>query len=330
MKKVLGMVVLLFVLCVVATWRNPSFVSSINLQNLSRQIALLSIFAIGEGIIILSGGIDLSVGSVLAFVGVIIVQLVKLYGWNPFAASMLALAFCAVLGLAHGIMVCKLKLQPFVVTLCTMLIFRGLGRWMTQDSPAGFDNPERYAGFRALGEGLICGIPTPVIVLAGVVLITAFILHFTKFGRYWYAIGRNEKAVAYSGVNVNTMKTWSYVACAMLAGVAGILYTGYSPSIQASSAGSGYELYAIAAAVLGGCSMRAGEGTIIGIVVGASILKTLINVINLVNIPTYLELSVIGIVILAGVIADTMYKQKNTSKIDKMSAGKKKATAKVG
>jgi ribose transport system permease protein len=207
-------------------------------------------------------------------------------------------------------MVCKLKLQPFVVTLCTMMLFRGLGRWLTQDSPAGFDHPEACKGFRSLGEGLLFGVPTPVIVLVGVVIITAFLLHFTKYGRYWYAIGRNEKAVAYSGINVPVMKTWTYVICAILTGVAGILYTGYSPSIQASSAGSGYELYAIAAAVLGGCSMRAGEGTIIGIVVGASILKALINIINLVNIPTYLELSVIGCVILAGVIADAMYKQR--------------------
>jgi ribose transport system permease protein len=310
MKKVFGMVILLLLLCILATWKTPSFVSSGNLQNLSRQIALLSIFAIGEGIIILSGGIDLSVGSVLAFVGVIIVMLTNSCGWNPYLASILALIFCGVLGLAHGVMVCRLKLQPFVVTLCTMMLFRGLGRWLTQDSPAGFDNPTKYSGFRSLGEGLIFGIPTPVIILIGIVITSAFLLHFTKYGRYWYAIGRNEKAVAYSGVNVSAMKTWSYVVCALLTGVAGILYTGYSPSIQASSAGSGYELYAIAAAVLGGCSMRAGEGTIIGIVVGASILKALINIINLVNIPTYLELSVIGCVILAGVIADAMYKQR--------------------
>lgn len=166
--------------------------------------------------------------------------------------------------------------------------------------------------------------------LVVVAIICAFFLHFTKYGRFLYAIGRNEKAVAYSGVNVPVMKTWSYVACSFLAGLAGILYAAYTNSVQPASTGQAYELYAIAAAVLGGCSMRAGEGTIVGIIIGAAILKTLTNGINLVGISTLWEVAVIGTVILVGVIADMLYKQRASKTTPVIEAKPEPAKAPIG
>lgn len=295
--------------CAITALYNLNFLAANNLQNLTRQIAMLSVFAIGEGIVILSGGIDLSVGSIIAFSGLLVVFGTIQLGLDPYLASGLVLLLCVLIGLWHGFLISRLNLQPFIVTLCSMLIFRGLARRLSEDQAIGFGIG--YPGFRALGDGNSFGIPNPVLVLIAVAAVCAFFLHYTKYGRYLYAIGRNEKAVAYSGVNFRTMKTSAYVVCALLSGLAGILYATYTNSVQPSSTGQAYELYAIAAAVLGGCSMRAGEGTIVGIIIGASILKTLTNGINLMGISTLWEVAVIGAVILAGVIADMLYKQRS-------------------
>jgi ribose transport system permease protein len=306
MKKILGMCVLLAAMCAFTAWWNPSFLQVTNMQNLSRHIALLAIFAIGEGVVILCGGIDLSVGSLIALGGLIAMTGAADWGYSPWAMSGLVIVFCALVGLGHGYLIGVLKLQPFVVTLCSMLFFRGLARGLVTDRATGLGL--RYEEFQAMGGGLLGPIPIPVVVLAVVAVVVAFFLHFTKYGRYLYAIGRNEKAVAYSGVNVTRMKMAAYVLCAVLAGIAGLLYAGYTNSVQPASTGQAYELYAIAAAVLGGCSMRAGEGSVIGIIVGASILKTLTNAINLLGISTLWEQCVIGTVILIGVSGDALYK----------------------
>lgn len=307
MKKVIGMALLWIGLCAVTSVVNPVFLGVENLQNLSRQIAMLGVLAIGEGIVILAGGIDLSVGSIVAFTGLIVMQGTA-WGYSPWLASVVALLVCVGVGLLHGFLTAKLKLQPFIVTLSTMLFFRGMSRGLVNDNALGL--PEGYAGFKALVEGHVLGVPVPLLLMAGLAAICAFYLHTTKFGVYLFAIGRNEQAAAYSGVNVNAMKTSSYVICSVMCGVAGILYAIYSNSVQPASAGQAYELYAIAAAVVGGCSLRGGEGTVLGIIIGAAVLKTLTNAINLLGINTVWELSVIGVVILAGVLADTVYKAR--------------------
>jgi ribose transport system permease protein len=316
MRKIIGMVLLLLGLCLVTILINPRFLIGVNLQNLTRQIALLAVFAIGEGIVILSGGIDLSVGSIIAFTG--LVACLGLTKWNlsPMLTVLIVVAGCVVIGLWHGLLVAKLKLQPFIVTLCTMLIFRGLARYMVGDETMGFG--EKFQGFRSLGDGLVFGvIPTPVVILAVVAVVAAFFMHFTIYGRYLYAIGRNPNAVEYSGVSVGKIQTLSYIICAVLTGIAGILYAAYTNSTQPASSGSAYELYAIAAAVLGGCSMRGGEGSIFGIIIGAAVLKVMANGINLVGISTFLEFTVIGVVILGGVIADAAYKQRTAQRVKK-------------
>lgn len=306
MKKILGMCVLLAAMCTITAACNSSFLQATNLQNLTRHIALLAVFAIGEGVVILSGGIDLSVGSLIALGGLLAMTGASDWGYSPLVVSVAVLVLCALVGVGHGYLIGVLKLQPFVVTLCSMLFFRGLARGLVRDRAMGLGL--RYQRFQALGSGTLGPIPTPVVVLIVVATIVAFFLHYTKYGRYLYAIGRNEKAVAYSGVNVTAMKTAAYVLCAVLAGIAGLLYAGYTNSVQPATTGQAYELYAIAAAVLGGCSLRAGEGSVVGVIIGASILKTLTNAINLLGISTLWEQCVIGAVILIGVSGDALYK----------------------
>lgn len=320
MKKILGMILLLAALCMAIYLINPRFVTPVNLQNLTRQIALLAIFAIGEGIVILSGGIDLSVGSVIAFTGLVVAYLVTTMGVSPTLACTAVMSLCIIIGLVHGLLVTKLKLQPFIVTLCTMLIFRGLARTLTQDDTRGFGN--EYASFRALGEGSLAGIPWPVIILVVVAVVAHFFMRYTVYGRYLYAIGRNPNAARYSGIKVDRMQTASYLVCALLSGLAGILYATYTNSVQPATTGQAYELYAIAAAVLGGCSLRGGEGSVLGIIVGASIMRVMYNGIILVGISTFWEFAVIGTVILIGVVADATVKQRAAHRQSKQAASK--------
>ena len=315
MKKITGMILLLVVLCIAIDYfSGHRFAKPVNLENLTRQIALLSIFAIGEGIVILSGGIDLSVGSVIAFTGLIVSLLISVHGVSPTLASLAVFGTCIIIGLVHGALVTKLRLQPFIVTLCTMLIFRGLARRLTEDATMGFGN--RFLSFRALGDGAASipgtelSIPIPVIVLVVVAIIAHYFMRYTVYGRYLYAIGRNPDAARYSGVKVDRMQTASYLACAVLAGLAGILYATYTNSVQPATTGQAYELYAIAAAVLGGVSMRGGEGTVLGIIIGASIMRVMNNGIILVGISPFWEFAVIGTVILIGVVTDATVKQR--------------------
>lgn len=323
MRKILGMILLLASLCIIIYSINPKFGDPVNMQNLSRQIALLAIFAIGEGIVILSGGIDLSVGSVIAFTGLLVSYLVWMHGVPPLLACLLVFVICVMIGLMHGALVTRLKLQPFIVTLSSMLIFRGLARRLTEDDTMGFGN--KYASFRMLGDGnlgdvlgfrgsgpttFVMDIPMPVVILIGVALVVHFFMRYTVYGRYLYAIGRNPDAARYSGVKVDRMQTSAYLVSAVLAGLAGILYATYTNSVQPATTGQAYELYAIAAAVLGGVSMRGGEGTVLGIIVGASIMRVMQNGIILVGISSFWEFAVIGVVILIGVVADATVKQR--------------------
>ncbi|MBI2842613.1 MAG: ABC transporter permease [Armatimonadetes bacterium] len=313
MRKILGMIILLSAICIIIYVGNQRFVSQENAHNLTRHIALLAIFAIGEGIVILSGGIDLSVGSVIAFSGVFLTQAIVERGMPPIVAGLLVIGIGVVIGLWHGFLITRIRLQPFIATLCTMLILRGQARVLVEEQTMGFGNG--YPGVRALGDGFFLGLPTPVVILAGVAIVAAFFMHFTIYGRYLYAIGRNPQAAEYSGVKVARMQTAAYVACGGLAALAGILYASYTNSVQPASTGLAYELYAIAAAVLGGCSLSGGQGTVIGIIVGAAIMRVMANGINLLGIAPAWEFAVLGYVILIGVVGDSIYKQRGAKRL---------------
>lgn len=236
----------------------------------------------------------------------------------PVALGLVA-GISLLLGLMHGILVTKLKLQPFVVTLCGLLYYRGISRWLVDDQTMGFGN-EFSNSLSLLGNGKLVvwqaadgsdsfGIPYPFFVLVITAVASAILLNKTIWGRYMLALGRNEDAARYSGINTDRMTTLAYVISAMLAALGGILFALASNSVAPSSFGNFFELYAIAAAVLGGCSLRGGEGGILGVIIGTALMQILYNLIVLLGISDKLEFAIIGAVILLGVTADEVVRR---------------------
>ena len=227
-------------------------------------------------------------------------------------AILIVLLVATMLGLIHGLLVTKVRLQPFVVTLCALLIYRGISRWLTSDNPAGFGELQEVLGPLASGrigliyrgEEMVFGIPIPFFLLVAIGIVSAIFLSRTIWGRYLLALGRNEEAARFSGINTNRVTLMAYVICTVLAAVGGMLFALDSTSVSPSSFGNSYELYAIAAAVLGGCSLRGGEGSIFGVVIGTAVMQVLNNLITLLKIPQSLEYTIIGGVILIGVLGD--------------------------
>jgi len=310
MKKELGIFLLLVVLCIVVSILNPRFLAGANLQNMARLIGAYGVFSIGLGIVIITGGIDLSVGSIFALLGVLLSMMLTEWGW---AAAIAVLAvFCIAMGLGflHGILITRLNLQPFIVTLCGLLFYRGLARFIANDETKGFGNAVGFEGLRDLATGSIVGIPTPFVLLVVISASMWVVLHRSVYGRYLFAVGRNEEAARYSGVNSRRIITAAYIISGALAGLASIIFAFYTNSISPSSHGNFFELYGIAAAVLGGCSLRGGEGSIVGILIGVALLQVLQNLVNLLGVPSSLNFAVMGFVILVGVIGDQMLKQR--------------------
>jgi len=232
-------------------------------------------------------------------------------------ALLSVLLIAATLGLIHGLLVTRARLQPFVVTLCGLLIYRGLSRWLTGDNPAGVG--EYSDTLCQVGSGRLnlytnavgdtFGLPYPFFFLAAIGIAAAIFLNRTIWGRYLLALGRNEEAARFSGINTGNVTLLAYVVCSTLAAVGGMLFALDSLSISPSSFGNFFELYAIAAAVLGGCSLRGGEGSIVGVIIGTAVMQILNNLIMLLKISGTLEYAIIGSVILAGVIADEIVKR---------------------
>ncbi len=444
MKKILGIFALLIIICVVTTLYEPQFVTPFNVENLIRWTALFGIISIGVSFVIITGGIDLSIGSVIGLTGCLLPLLLAveyvasndrltveevrsqdkivvvsggdlglirgdrlefatsgrrtravtvvdvarqgehatitvrespafiqpgsqasvtyLNHMNVAAAFALVMVVSALIGLTHGLLITKLRLQPFVVTLCGLLFYRGLARTLTDDKVQGFGTG--FEGLKYLTQGRPFSIPVPflkwisdgnwsryewnwqaaqpaldpqgnpiplslfewiampmpVVILAAIAIASGIFLNFTIYGRYLLALGRNEQAARYSGINTDRMVILAYVICSLMAGLAGVLFALDLNSVQPSGHGNFYELYAIAAAVLGGCSLRGGEGSILGVVIGAAVMRVLYNSINLMDIPTQMEFAIIGLVILAGVIADELVKRFATRRRAKVSA----------
>lgn len=310
MKKILGILGLLLAIFVVTWIVEPKFASAYNLQNIIRWTSLFGIISIGVAFVIITGGIDLSIGSLIGLVGCLLPMLLAA-GYAPTVALVAVVVLSLAIGLMHGLLITRLGLQPFVVTLCGLLFYRGFARWLTHDQVQGFGSS--YEGLRQLAIGKVSlggfALPIPffLLVLAGV--LAALFLNRTIWGRYLLALGRNETAARYSGIQIERMKILAYVLCSGTAGLGGILFALDVNSVQPAAHGNFYELYAIAAAVLGGCSLRGGEGSILGVVIGAAVMRLLYNAINVSGIPTQLEFAIIGAVILAGVIADELIRR---------------------
>jgi len=310
MRKELGILTLLAVLCVLVAALNPQFLSSANIQNTSRLIGTYGIFSIGVGIVIITGGIDLSVGSMFALLGVLLSLMLTQWHWPALFAVAVVLALGSFLGVIHGLLITRMGLQPFLVTLCGLLLYRGLARYIAADAVQGFGAGTGFEWLRDLVTGSAGRIPMPFVLLVAVAVIMWVVLHRSVYGRYLFAVGRNEEAARYSGINSRRVIASAYVISGFLAAVAAILLAFYTNSVSPSSHGSFYELYAIAAAVLGGCSLRDGEGSIIGIVAGTALLQVLRNLVNLLDVPSSLDFAVMGAVILIGVIVDQVLRSK--------------------
>jgi ribose transport system permease protein len=320
MKKELGIFVLLVLLCVVVAAINPRFLGGANLQNMARLIGFYGIFSIGLGIVVITGGIDLSVGSVFALSGVLLSMMLTEWHTPAILAVPATIALAMVLGWIHGFLITKVRIQPFIVTLCGLLFYRGLARFISSDETKGFGSAEGFETLQQLASGSVFQIPTPFILLILIASVMWVVLHRSVYGRYLFAVGRNEEAAKYSGINSRKVIAGAYVICGALVGIAGILIAFYTNSISPSSHGSFYELYGIAAAVLGGCSLRGGEGSIVGIIIGAALLQVLQNLVNLLGIPSSLNFAVMGAVILIGVIADQIIKQRSENRNKKSVA----------
>ncbi len=325
MRKHWGLLGIFLVVCIVTALYGKNFLTAYNLMNLVQRTALFSILALGVGFVIGTGGIDLSLGSVVCLVGIAVPWLLIEHGWSPWTVVPVVLAGSALIGLAHGLLVTRLRLQPFLVTLCGLLLYRGIARWMTGDQSQGFQG--EFAELRSIAVGRIplpgletFRLPATTIPLVVLAVIAALFLARTVWGRWLLATGSNEAAARYSGIPTARLVTGAYVACSLLAGLGGMLFIFDVGSAQPSDFGNFYELYAIAAAVLGGCSLRGGSVSVIGIVLGTATLQVLRNSINLLGLGSQLEFAVIGAVLLAGVAADELVRRWHAARLERRGA----------
>ncbi|EOU1840003.1 ribose ABC transporter permease [Clostridium perfringens] len=293
-KSLIGLVLL----CIVITIVTPNFLSVSNITNIFTQVSVNAIIAIGMTFVILTGGIDLSVGSTLAISGAVGASIVKSTG-NVFLAIIVAAVIGIAVGLINGLLVSKGKLQAFIVTLATMTIFRGATLVFTDGTPIS-KLPEAFV---KIGNGKLGFMPIPVIITIIIAIIAVYALSQTRFGRYLYALGGNEDASRLSVINTDKIKTLVYVVSGFASAIAGVIITSRIGSAS-PNAGTGFELDAIAAVVIGGTSLAGGEGTITGTLIGALIIGVLNNGLNLMNVSPFYQSIVKGLVILIAVLLD--------------------------
>lgn len=290
-----GAVIALVVLVLVASLSSERFLTVANGLNVLRQISIVGVLALGMTFVILTAGIDLSVGAILTVVVVYTADTVELYGVVP--GLLVALGVGALLGLINGLGVTLGKVQPFIMTLGMLAMAKGLALLFTQGTPIAITNET----FLALGNGRVFGIPNPVLIFIALLFLTWFVLSKTVFGRSVYAVGANEEAARLSGISVVKVKTAVYVVSGLMAGVAGILYASQL-GVGSPVAGDGYELDAIAATVVGGTSLFGGIGGVGGTFVGAALLGVLSNFLNLTGVSPYAQNVFRGALIVAAVL----------------------------
>jgi ribose transport system permease protein len=296
----LGPLLGLIILIVIVTVLNPSFMEPLNILNLLRQVAINALIAFGMTFVILTGGIDLSVGSILALSSAFTANLM-LSGWDPILAIVVGCLAGGLMGMVNGLMITKGRMAPFIATLATMTVFRGLTLVYTDGNPiTGLGDSMT---FQLFGRGYLLGIPVPAITMIIIFAVLWIVLHKTPIGRKTYAIGGNEKASIISGIKVDRIKIMIYSLTGMLSALAGAILTSRLNSAQ-PTAGTSYELDAIAAVVLGGTSLTGGRGRIIGTLIGALIIGILNNGLNLLGVSSFYQMVVKGIVIAIAVLID--------------------------
>jgi len=342
-RRELGMLILFLILCVVATFGTMDFgiekslikfdrvVTEIedgkpveyldtygsmfaqpsNLRNQLKIIGMFGIFSIGVGLVIIAAGIDLSLGSLMALLGVIFFLILSSWGESlglslpvrAFLAVFVVLLLGTLFGVFHAFSIAWIGMPAFIVTLCGLLGYRGLARAISNETTVNTRGVE-YPTLDYLCQGQFLGIPLPFLYLIGIALIAWVVLHHSVFGRYIFAVGRSEMATKYSGISSTKIIGSTYVICAFLTAISAILFCYYTGSVSPSVHGNFYELYGIAAAVLGGCSLRGGEGSIAGIVIGTAIIILIQNTVTLLGWPSAWEAVIVGGVIFIGVFVD--------------------------
>lgn len=326
MRKALGLALLLAALIALAAilegmQGRQNFLSLQNFRNLLPWVGLYGILALGQAVVIITGGIDLSVGSVIALVGItagLLLNPAQGAAWHPALVIPLCLGLGVSIGLAHGILVTYARMQPFVVTLCGLFFYRGIARVAANDMTQGFGNNYpllQWWGGGSLADALPPGASpalrdllalasAPLLVMLALAAILAAWLHFAPGGRHLFALGANEDAARLSGVRTRRLKIAAYVLCSLITSIGALLFAFKVNSMGPSNFGSFAELYAIAGAVLGGCSLRGGTGNVLGILFGVALIRILANLVNILGIPSQLEYVVIGGAILIMIALD--------------------------
>jgi inositol transport system permease protein len=303
-----AIVFILLGMLIAMTFLSPAFLTARNLLNIVRQISVMGLIAIGVTMVIITGGIDLSSGSVLALAAVVATSLAQRLDWSEikfpgldvpvFVPIVAALAVGAVCGLINGSLIARFKIPPFIATLGMMTVARGFALIYSERPVSGLKDSYTY-----IGQGEPFGIPVPILILALVAIAAHVMLNNTRFGRHIYALGGNEQAARISGINISRVKIGVYTIAGLLAGLSGLVLSSRIGSGQ-PGLGLGYELDAIAAAVIGGTSLSGGIGTIWGTIVGALIIGVLNNGLDLLNVSAYWQTIVKGSIIVIAVIID--------------------------
>jgi inositol transport system permease protein len=313
-----GILLVLILLFIIATFLNSNFLSARNLSNISKQVSITTILAFGETILIISGMLDLSNGSVLALAGLISVSVFKMTG-SLLLAFLVAIIVAVICNIINGLMVTKFKTPPFIATLAMMAMARGAALLYTNGQ-----NIYQIGDYTIFGQGAILGIPTPIIFLVIIGIVTWYILQHTRLGRSLYAIGGNEEAAVASGVNINKNKMKAYIINGVFVGIAGVIFMS-RVNAGLPNGGQGFEFEALTASIIGGTSFSGGIGTAGGTVIGAFIVGTLNNIMNLSAVNSYLQQIIRGAIIALAVIYDTYSKnmrvesQKGEVEVDENS-----------
>ncbi|SDE10496.1 inositol transport system permease protein [Paenibacillus sp. UNCCL117] len=305
MMRKYGLIVILLLAVIALSIVSDAFLTVTNIMNVLRQVSINGILAIGMTFIILTAGIDLSIGSMMAVSAVIAASIVNVNPDLAVVALLAGMLASGVLGGVSGTMSAKLNVAPFVATLAMMTIGRGIALIYTNGRPIVIDSPS----FKFLGQGYIGPVPFPVVLFVAVAVLMSIVLYKTKFGRYIYAVGGNENAAHISGIRVSRVKIWVYIINGLLAGLAGAMLASRISSGQPNS-GMGYELDAIAAVVIGGTSLFGGRGSMLGTIVGVLIIGVINNGLNLLDVSSYWQQIIKGVIIAGAVILDQRAKGK--------------------
>jgi ribose transport system permease protein len=312
MARLVGILVIVLALYATLVGKFEEARTAQNHIDLATRLGFYGVLTMGAGTLIITGGIDLSIGSLIGLGAVAFGMLLERQV-SPWLAVLAVIAAAPLVGLVHGLLVTRLGLQPFLVTLCGLFAYRGVARWLTKTTVGlAVDAPPEYRkGVLALVDVLVkgrtFGLPNVLLWMLALAGLLTVLLHFSVYGRYLYATGANEQAAGYAGIPTDRYKILAYVICSTCAGVGGVLYLPLYSSANPASAGALLELYAITGAVLGGCALRGGEGTVPGMLLGAAVLPLLNKLCNFSDyIGSDLEYAVIGVALLLGTIVNEL------------------------